>query len=394
MPNGQEDPGLLESLENKVAEVSDEHRATLPEYERTGYDVKVGVAKGTYGFTKSLVSGLVDLTTFCVKLFQADQEAWKKVGFAAWDVTKFVGKNFYYEHIAGAEAKQRYEKELDDKFKAMYYAAKARVVKDWDDAKAKGKEAELISKWSTRGVLEIASLFVGAGEVKAAAEASELSKATKVLEGAEVACDLEKGTDAAKAIQVTSEANKAAEAEKLAQAEKATEAKAAALRAASKEAEREALRKELQAIGKKRAAELRTKGNPAYKSNKERGPVLTILKDKKTGKVFEGLNHPVPPSDLDPILAERLKRFKAKYPDGKYPHPISKPGQHSEIYALNEALKARRAAGMDVTEGDLQDFALYNEKLRGSTPGEPPCCPNCTGLLDGVDSLSGKKEVW
>jgi hypothetical protein len=222
MPDNEE-PGLLDGIENKVAALSDDHRATLPREMRTDYDVKIGIAKGAYGFTKSLVSGLIDLTTFATKLMGGDQETYKKVGEAAWGVTKFVAKNFYYEKLASAEEKQKYEQEINDKANAIYQNVKSAVVKAWDEAKAQGKEAELISKWSTRGILEVAALFVGAGEVKAAAKASEaakLSEAAKVLEAAEVGCDVEKGAEAAKASRSAAEADKLTEAQKLGKTEK------------------------------------------------------------------------------------------------------------------------------------------------------------------------------
>jgi hypothetical protein len=44
-------------------------------------------------------------------------------------------------------------------------------------------------------------------------------------------------------------------------------------------------------------------------SNRKRGPVLTVLKDRKTGQIFEGLNDKKAPSNLHPILKKRLDKF-------------------------------------------------------------------------------------
>jgi tRNA(Arg) A34 adenosine deaminase TadA len=146
---------------------------------------------------------------------------------------------------------------------------------------------------------------------------------------------------------------------------------------------------ELEGHAKKRAAELK-----ATMSNRKRGPVLTVLKDKKTGKLFEGLNDKQVPSELHPILKKRLDKFHEKYPSKKdWPHP-SDPGTHSEIYAIDKALKAREAAGMKVTEKSLKDFTLYNETLWKKKTGSVPCCANCTRLIDGVESLSGKLRTF
>jgi hypothetical protein len=147
--------------------------------------------------------------------------------------------------------------------------------------------------------------------------------------------------------------------------------------------------KELNGHAKKRAAALK-----ATMSNRKRGPVLTVLKDRKTGQIFEGLNDKKAPSNLHPILKKRLDKFYKEYPSQKdWPHP-SDPGTHSEIYALDKALKAREAAGMKVTEKSLKDFTLYNETLYKKKTGSVPCCANCTRLLDGVESLSGKLRTF
>ena len=198
--------GLLDGVENKVAAASDDYRATLPPDARTEYDIKIGIAKGTYGFTKSLVSGLIDLTTFTAKLVTGDYETQKKVGEAAWGVTKFVARAFYYDYIASPEEKKQFEQEINDKANAMYQSAKSALSKEWEHAKKEGKEAELISKWATRGVLEVASIFVGAAEVKAAAKAAEaekLSETAKVVKATVEACET---TDVSKVAAQTKKA--------------------------------------------------------------------------------------------------------------------------------------------------------------------------------------------
>lgn len=225
MADAQE-PGLLDRMENGAAAYSDEYRATLPPSMRLQYDIEVGVAKGAYGFTKSLVTGLIDLTTFATKLASADPESWKKVGETAWGVTKFVGKSFYYTYIASPEERAQFNKEITDKASGLYEQIKNTVLKEWQDAKAQGKEAELISKWTTRGMLEIAPFLIGAGEVNAVTKVSKLSETTKVLEAAEVACPA--ALEAEKAAALAKQAEKAAEA--ASEAEKAAAAGTARVR--------------------------------------------------------------------------------------------------------------------------------------------------------------------
>lgn len=151
-------------------------------------------------------------------------------------------------------------------------------------------------------------------------------------------------------------------------------------------AERNSLISELMTRAKFREAQIR-----ATMEVEDSGPVLTILKDRKTGQLFEGLNQKDPPADLHPVLQQRLEQMKADYPDGKFPH-YSRPGTHSEVYALNDALNAREAAGMPVTEADINgdNFALYNRWLT-NPPNPAPTCQNCTYLTQGVTSFSGNK---
>lgn len=146
---------------------------------------------------------------------------------------------------------------------------------------------------------------------------------------------------------------------------------------------------ELQDHAKARAAELKE-----TLSTRQRGPVLTVLKDKKTGEIFEGMNTDNVAQNLHPVLAKRLEIFNQNFPTPDvWPHP-SKPGTHSEINALNKALNAREATGVQVSERDMSDFVLYNETLWKTRNGSVPCCANCTQLLDNVESLSGKLDKY
>jgi hypothetical protein len=65
-------------------------------------------------------------------------------------------------------------REALEKLKQMALSIRDQMAADWRAAKAQGKEAEIIARWSTQGVLEVASFFVGAGEVKAALNTTRL----------------------------------------------------------------------------------------------------------------------------------------------------------------------------------------------------------------------------
>ena len=161
---------------------------------------------------------------------------------------------------------------------------------------------------------------------------------------------------------------------------------------------------ELGGLAEERARRISTKGDELYIASKDvRGPVLSVVKDRKTGEVFYGLNdvNKKTPSVFHPVLKERTNSIKAKYADetarleafnqkAKGVHP-SDPGSHSEVFALNDALLARESRGLKVTEADLSDFDVYNIALQDravfSKGGFAPRCGNCQTITDGVYML-------
>jgi hypothetical protein len=133
-------------------------------------------------------------------------------------------------------------------------------------------------------------------------------------------------------------------------------------------------------------------------SNDKRGPVLTGVLDPQTpGRVFYGMNHPkqMPPANLHPVLQKRLDALNKAKEDGTFKpsERCGEPGYHSEIYALDEALKAREARlGRPATEADLSEMLLHNRSLYRKWNGDlvPPRCDNCNVLTDGVKVISGE----
>jgi RHS repeat-associated protein len=144
---------------------------------------------------------------------------------------------------------------------------------------------------------------------------------------------------------------------------------------------------ELRAETARREAVLR-----ATLSQDERGPCVSMVLDQETGQGFAGINRDAPPDDPHPIIQDRLDNP----PEGGWRNP-DEPGSHSEIHALDQALKARQeranaaadAAGIPrppdppiSTDGLLID----NQRSRGANKGTPmPCCPNCTHITGGAD---------
>jgi len=123
-------------------------------------------------------------------------------------------------------------------------------------------------------------------------------------------------------------------------------------------------------------------------SNSKRGAVLTGVLDTRTGAISYGLNEGIP-SDLHPLLRQRLDAY-LKASQGNTPVTSGIPGVHSEINALNRALRAREAlSGQPVTGQDLSEFLLHNRALRNPNITEfaPTPCANCAAIIYGVSVL-------
>jgi hypothetical protein len=128
------------------------------------------------------------------------------------------------------------------------------------------------------------------------------------------------------------------------------------------------------------------------KTNRERGPVATVVYDKITGKTYYGINSPTAIEDLHPILRKRLDALNLRTNNkGNRPHYENEiPGSHSEISALNQALKAReKATGKAINESQLDEFLLHNRALQAGrkSVGVPPRCDDCAEITAGVQVI-------
>ncbi|MEV4242385.1 hypothetical protein AB0J63_03135 [Streptosporangium canum] len=137
-------------------------------------------------------------------------------------------------------------------------------------------------------------------------------------------------------------------------------------------------------------------------SDQKAGPVLSVLMDRKTGRLYEGVNDMiVVPDDLHPLLRERFDRLTdwseevgpfdhgSDYPPGASPH-FSEPGTHAEVTAVNKALFDRTARGETVTPATLQELYFDNRWIRVVDDLErAPCCANCTHFLYDVPNPAG-----
>jgi YwqJ-like deaminase len=120
---------------------------------------------------------------------------------------------------------------------------------------------------------------------------------------------------------------------------------------------------------------------------KPRGPVLTVVRDRVTGELFDAQNLHSLPSQIHPLLDTRLKSYLRSHGNNLSP-VLGVPGLHADFVALNNALLRREALGLPITS--LDDFSMYNVSLWKNRLGTTvPRCVNCVYLTSGVRVLSG-----
>ncbi|WP_206779350.1 YwqJ-related putative deaminase, partial [Frankia sp. EI5c] len=133
----------------------------------------------------------------------------------------------------------------------------------------------------------------------------------------------------------------------------------------------------------------------------EVAPVTSVLLDTRTGRVYEAVNQErVIPTDLHPILQERLDSLVAEAAEnpeayqyrngdkGGFPH-FDIPGRHAEVLNTSRALYDREAMGYQVTPESLSEMIVDNRFPYRPPEKTAPCCPNCTAILEGIDSIPG-----
>jgi YwqJ-like deaminase len=137
----------------------------------------------------------------------------------------------------------------------------------------------------------------------------------------------------------------------------------------------------------------------AGKSKTANGPCLSGVYDPVTGQTQFGKNFRKNAAgraeyakfveDAHPIIKERIKAQQKLIDENKMPPETdNRAGAHSEVRALDKAIKAREAAtGKPVTESDLGSFDLHNRHMPNNNAMHR--CVNCTSVTDGVNPVGG-----
>lgn len=119
------------------------------------------------------------------------------------------------------------------------------------------------------------------------------------------------------------------------------------------------------------------------------GPVLSIVRDTTSGKIYVGLNTGTP-GDAADVLQQSIAAQKTRVAQGEVivvrSDPLAINGGHSEVNALNRAITAReKVLKRKLNEQELRGFELHNVWLKGDRAGTPAArCEHCARITRGV----------
>lgn len=119
------------------------------------------------------------------------------------------------------------------------------------------------------------------------------------------------------------------------------------------------------------------------------GPVLSVVRDTASRKIYVGFNTGVP-RNLTDAMYKAILAHQGRIWSGELivvrTAPEAAAGGHSEINALNRAIQAREALlNRRLTEADFRVFELHNVWLRGDRAGTTAArCEHCAGISRGV----------
>jgi hypothetical protein len=119
------------------------------------------------------------------------------------------------------------------------------------------------------------------------------------------------------------------------------------------------------------------------------GPVLTVVRNTQTGKIYVGFNTGVPAKLADALYKATLEQH-ARIWSGEVvvvrTDAEARGAGHSEVNALNPAILDReKVLGRKLVEQDFGVFELHNVWLRGDrTMTAAARCEHCARITRGV----------
>jgi hypothetical protein len=180
-----------ESVENPLQAWSDSLRHEIDNQGlQNTFDVSVGAYKGVYSFAKGTIEGIADLFRFALRLTQDEALQTHVVGLArdwAWFSIQL--------QFGSPEAKRACLQKMAEVTQRLFETVKENVISEWEAAEKENKTDELLAKWTTQGILEVATFVIAA---------LKLSKAAKVSKAAAPVATAEKVLTEAKLLRAPS----------------------------------------------------------------------------------------------------------------------------------------------------------------------------------------------
>lgn len=121
------------------------------------WDVVSGIGAGVYGFGKGIVTGVVDLVRYGYNLSTDAQ-----VRTDAFNKMVALQKLYLRLRFGTAEQQMEAARQIGEFTQGLYSSISAEIQKEWQAATDEKTRTQLITKWTTRGVLEIATVAIGA----------------------------------------------------------------------------------------------------------------------------------------------------------------------------------------------------------------------------------------
>jgi len=123
-----------------------------------------------------------------------------------------------------------------------------------------------------------------------------------------------------------------------------------------------------------------------------RGPVVSVVRDNVSGRIFVGLNTGRPGQMTEAVrqgIADQVRRLIGGLVVVQTGDDAL--GGHAEVVAVNSAVRARESAtNRQVQETDLKTFELHNVWLRGSQQLEPAArCGHCARITRSISVTEG-----
>jgi len=144
---------------------------------KNAFDVTVGVTKGVYAFGKGAVEGLYGLAEYAIRFGTHAETRAHALGLVKeWAYFCMVMQ------FGTAEAKKKSLDKIQALGQVLVNSVKDHFIKEWEKAEKENKTDELIAKWGTQGLIELATLVLALLKgIRAAKAIKETEKAASEL---------------------------------------------------------------------------------------------------------------------------------------------------------------------------------------------------------------------